>query len=99
MVYKWYISCQLGDGLCYRSHLLGGTISTTIDKMEVRKLPFYHKPYPYSLKNMTVRMKPSFLGTNEMFGDGFLFWVDWLLLAIGLLAMFWKSYKEILDVH
>ena len=23
MVYKWYFSCQLGDGLCHRSHLLG----------------------------------------------------------------------------
>ena len=25
-IYKWYVSgiyCQLGDGLCYRSHLLG----------------------------------------------------------------------------
>ena len=21
--YKWYFSCQLGDGLCHRSHLLG----------------------------------------------------------------------------
>ena len=24
MVYKWYFSCQLGDGLCYRSHLEKG---------------------------------------------------------------------------
>ena len=23
MVYKWYLYCQLGDGLCHRSHLLG----------------------------------------------------------------------------
>ena len=30
MVYKWHFSCQLGDGLCYRSHLLGEP-ETTID--------------------------------------------------------------------
>ena len=30
MVYKWYFSCQLGDGLCHRSHLLGEP-ETTID--------------------------------------------------------------------
>ncbi len=31
MVYKWYsIYCQLGDGLCHRSHLLGEP-ETTID--------------------------------------------------------------------
>ena len=31
MVYKWYFSCQLGDGLCHRSHLLGEP-ETTIDE-------------------------------------------------------------------
>ena len=32
---------------------------------------------------------PPFLGTNEMFGDGF--FLGWLaLLAIGLLAIFWN---------
>ena len=33
-IYKWYISgiyCQLGDGLCHRSHLLGES-ETTIDE-------------------------------------------------------------------
>ena len=31
MVYKWYFSCQLGDGLCHRSHLLREP-ETTIDE-------------------------------------------------------------------
>ena len=29
-VYQWHFSCQLGDGLCHRSHLLGEP-ETTID--------------------------------------------------------------------
>ena len=29
MVYKWYVSCQLGDGLCHRSHLLREPKTTT----------------------------------------------------------------------
>ncbi len=33
MVYKWNFSCQLGDGLCHRSHLLGEP-ETTIDFLE-----------------------------------------------------------------
>ena len=33
MVYKWHFSCQLGDGLCHRSHLLREP-ETTIDVRE-----------------------------------------------------------------
>ena len=34
MVYKWHVSCQLGDGLRYRSHLLGEP-ETTIDNRHI----------------------------------------------------------------
>ena len=30
---KWYFSCELGDGLCHRSHLLGEP-ETTIDSWD-----------------------------------------------------------------
>ena len=47
MVYKWHFSCQLGDGLCHRSHLLGEP-ETTIDKLLVMD-GFDGRPWATSL--------------------------------------------------
>ena len=38
MVYKWYFSCQLGDGLCHRSHRLGEP-ETTIEHLDWLRCP------------------------------------------------------------
>ena len=54
MVYKWHSSCQLGDGLCYRSYLLGEPASQPLICYLVKTLKIEalgkHTPRPRLFK-------------------------------------------------
>ena len=73
MVYKWYFSCQLEDGLCHRSHLLGEP-EKSVDHMG--SLHFFSAPHPMgshgepeTTTDSTLQLVPSKHPGSDGFGQ------------------------------